>query len=174
MAGLACAGHGTLTEPAVGFSILDILANINSQFCGCTHVYGSIHINMEGHSISRTLDTNDFNMFYYLEHITGGFSLVGIPETTQIIFPNLRVIQGNELIERDYAVVMRDVNAGQIVLPNLTEISQGSVLVEHSSNRPLCNWVSVNWPEIIDDGDIINPLIGNCRTEGNIGGIWTL
>jgi hypothetical protein len=121
---------------------------------------------MEGLSIPRTLDENDFNMLYYLEHITGAFSLVGIPETTRIILPNLRVIQGKELIESRYAVLMRDVNAGQIILPNLTEISHGSVLVEHSSNRPLCNWVSVNWPAIIDRGDIINPLTKKCTLKG--------
>jgi hypothetical protein len=158
----------TSTEVALGTSVQDILANVHSQFCGCTRIYGNIHINMEGLSLSRTLDENDFNMLYYLEHITGAFSLVGIPETTRIILPNLRVIQGKELNGSSHAVVIRNVNTGQMILPNLVEISQGSVLVEQSSNRPLCNWASVNWPAIIDHGDIINPVTGNCNPEGII------
>jgi hypothetical protein len=162
---VVCVGH-TPTEVAIGLTVLDVLADLRSQFCGCTRVYGNIHINMMGLSISRNLDENDFNMLYYLEQITGSLSLVGIPETTRIILPNLQVIQGKELIERGHSVVIRDVNVGQIILPNLAEISQGNVLVEHSSNRPLCNWASVNWLDILDNGNIINPLARNCIPEG--------
>lgn len=165
LAGVACVGH-SLTEIAMGSTVGEILGNLSAQFCGCTHVYGNIGISMEGLSVNRMLDENDFNVFYYLEQITGAFSLNGIPETTKIILPNLRIVRGHELLEGSYAMIMRNVDVSQIILPNLTEISQGSVFVEHSSSKPICNWASVNWPAIIDNGDITNPFIRNCRLEG--------
>ena len=122
---------------------------------------------MEGLTRDRNLDEDDFNFLYHLEQISGALLLNRIPVTTSIILPNLRIIRGQQLLEKSYAMIVRGVGTVSIILPELHEISRGSVLVDQSSDNPLCNWITVNWHDIIDNGNITNSILQFCRFEGN-------
>lgn len=155
LADVACAGQDSV-EFTIGSTVEEILGNLSAQFCGCTHVYGNIRISMEGLSTDRILNETDFSLFYHLEQISGAFFLEGIVETTRIILPNLRIIRGQELELGNYSVVLRNVSVHEIILPKLTEVSQGSVLIEQPFNYPICNWAQVEWLDIIDNGGIVH------------------
>lgn len=170
LVGVACPGlQLTVNEFIDFFAIDEILEALETRLCGCVHVDGNIDINMEGLTSNRILNETDFNFFYHLEQISGALFLNEIPETTRIILPNLRIIRGQQLLEGSYAMIMRNVNAYQVVLPKLTEISQGSVLVEQPEDNPICNWASVNWLDIIDNGNITQSFV-NCAPESKLVG----
>lgn len=162
--GVACLGHAS-SEWAQGSTVAEILGNLALQFCGCTHVYGSICIRMRGLTMNTAsnLSENDFNFFYHLEQISGALFLDGFPETTRIILPNLRIIRGREL-NGSYAVTVRNMSVGEIIFPKLTEISRGSVLIDQPAHNALCNWAQVNWLDIIDDGIIVHSF-QNCTLK---------
>jgi hypothetical protein len=131
---------------------------------------------MEGLYVNRILNADDFSLFYHLEQISGSLFLSGIPETSQIIIPNLRIIRGLELEMNNSSILLKNLSVNEIVLPKLTEISRGNVLIEHPSDNPLynstfCSWAQVNWLDIIDDGEITIVTGGmmnsfkNCGTE---------
>ena len=129
---------------------------------------------MLGSFHNRTLDENDFNFFYHLEQISGSLLLESFPETSHIILPNLRIIRGVELEGDRHAVVLINVSiSGDIIFPKLTEISRGNVYINQPANRRIYNWGVVNWPDILDDGDIvprdgesIMSLFDNCIFQG--------
>ena len=158
---MACLGHGS--DLGIGESVEDILMGLRTQFCGCTHVYGNIRISMTG--LNGNLTENDFNFFYHLEQISGALVLNGIPETTLIILPNLRIIRGQELFgDFDSSVILRNINSGAIIFPKLTEISRGGIFVDQPVDYPLCSLALINWRDILDDGEISAPRLELCQS----------
>lgn len=160
----ACVGHAS-NEIAEGETVEEILAHLSAQFCGCTHVYGNIRIRMSGLAPGVTLNESHFEIFYHLEQISGALLIDNIPETTRIVLPNLRIIRGEELLGGLYAVAVVNSSVGAIVMPKLTEISLGNVIVE---DQPICNWALVNWPDILDNGRMTAPSFDMCVFDGNI------
>ena len=147
----------------MGESVEDILSGLRTQFCGCTHVYGNIRISMTG--LNGNLTENDFNFFYHLEQISGALVLNGIPETTLIILPNLRIIRGQELFgDFDSSVILRNINSSAIIFPKLTEISRGGIFVDQPVDYPLCSLALINWRDILDDGEISAPRLKLCQS----------
>ena len=136
-----------------GSTVPEILLNLRSRFCGCTHISGSVLINMASTpSIGRQLNATDFNFLYHVEQVSGSISLQSIPGTIRIILPNLRLIRGEELRGNRYALVVQNSTLGELILPRLTQISRGGVLFENSGG--LCNHNTVNWPDILDNGNV--------------------
>ena len=136
-----------------GSTVEEILSSLQSRFCGCTHISGSVLINMASTpSISRQLNASDFNFLYHVEQVSGSIGLQSIPATSQIILPNLHLIRGEELRGNLYALVVQNSTLGELILPNLTQISRGDVLFENSGE--LCNHNTVNWLDILDNGDV--------------------
>lgn len=118
---------------------------------------------MEGTpSIGRQLNASDFNFLYYVEQISGSINLRGIPATSQMIFPNLRLIRGEDLLGDRYALAVQNSTLGELILPKLTQISKGDVIFEDSGE--LCNHNTVNWPDILDDDNGMVSRINTCRT----------
>ena len=148
LADVPCLGHSTQFESGVlGQEILD---NLRARFCGCVLVTGNIRIDMRDRNFTRQLTTDDFNMFYHLEQVSGAVYFLGIPDTSDMIFPNLKIIRAEELEGNRFSLLVRFSNIERFILPRLTEISRGDVLFENTSK--LCNYLTVNWRDIIDGG----------------------
>ncbi len=113
------------------------------------------------------LNEHNFSMFYHLKEISGILSFDAIPATNRIIFPNLRIVRGRELLSDRYSLVLVNVDIGEFILPKLTEITVGSVLVEkRNSTRRLCNLKRVKWTDILDDGLFIDDTCTNATSDG--------
>ena len=145
-----CIGHveGSLDS---GDTAAQVFNNLRARFCGCTHVSGNIRISLLG--ASGILDENDFDIFFHLEQISGALYLDNIPVRGKILFPNLRLIRGNELEGGMYAIVIRNISVDEILFPKLTEITRGGVFVEQMNGVKLCNLLRVDWNNILDNGN---------------------
>ena len=108
-------------------------------------------------------------MFYHLEQVSGTIYFLGIPDTSDMILPNLKIIRAEELEGKRFSLLVRLSNIKRFILPRLTEISRGDVLFENTGE--LCNYLTVNWRDIIDGGgDLVeegvtcNPMtMSNCE-----------
>ena len=148
----------------------DILSNLNRQFCGCTHITGSMQISMMGHEDYTNLTEDSFNFLYHVEEISGVLRFEDIPTVERIVLPNLRIIRGEELLPtlegRGLALVLLETRIGAIVLPKLTEVTRGDVRFENTTSS-MCNYKTVNWDDIIDNGQLVEVFACNIpRQEG--------
>ena len=148
----------------------EILTNLHNQFCGCTHITGSIQISVSGHEDYTNLTEDSFNFLYHVEEISGVLRFQNIPTVERIVLPNLRIIRGDELIPkrdgRGIALVLVETHIGAIVLPNLTEVTRGDVQFENTTSS-MCNYKTVNWDDIIDNGQLVELFACNIpRPEG--------
>ena len=148
----------------------EILTNLHNQFCGCTHITGSIEICMSGHEDYTNLTEDSFNFLYHVEEISGVLRFESIPTVERIVLPNLRIIRGEELIPtlegRGIARVLFETHIGAIVMPNLTEVTRGDVRFQNTTSS-MCNYKTVNWDDIIDNGQLVELFACNIpRPEG--------
>ena len=148
----------------------EVLVNLDERFCGCTHVTGSIQIklNMFGNADYANLTEDSFNFLYHVEEISGVLRFQNIPQVSRIVLPNLRIIRGDEVITtsdgRNLALILLETRIGALVMPNLTEVTRGDVLFENTSS--MCNYKTVNWNDIIDDGQLVEILACNTPQPG--------
>ena len=170
---MTCSGHAD-----TGFQEEDttdeILSSLRSLFCGCTSIAGNIRINLNN-AASRELNETDFDLFYYLEQISGHILFVNFPATSRIILPNLRLIQGQELVGQGgdlFALALRNVNISEFIVPKLTEITRGSVqLFQDNGYRRVCSFARVKWLDIIDDPSAA-PVSDNGCTAPTLEGMY--
>ena len=125
---------------------------------------------MFGHDGYTNLTEDSFNFLYHVEEISGVLRFQNIPTVNRIVLPNLRIIRGEELIEtaegRGLALVLLNTCIGAIVLPKLTEVTRGDVRFQNTTSS-MCNYKTVNWDDIIDDGQLVELLACNIpRPEG--------
>ena len=111
-------------------------------------------------NFTRQLTADDFNMFYHLKQVSETVRFRGIPNTSDIILPNLRIIRGENLIISRYALLIQESMIERFILPSLTQISRGDVLFKNTGS--LCNYLTVNWPDIIDAGGMLEDGVGTC------------
>ena len=154
----------------------EILTNLHNQFCGCTHITGSIQICMIGLDGYTNLTEDSFNFLYHMEEISGVLWFQNIPSVERIVLPSLRIIRGEELIEtaegRGLALVLLNTRIGALVLPNLTEVTRGDVHFQNTTSS-MCNYRTVNWLDIIDNGRLDELLACNTsRHEGKGAILW--
>ena len=139
----------------------EILTNLRNQFCGCTHIIGSIQINMFGNDNYTNLTEDSFNFLYHVEEISGVLWFQNIPTVERVVLPNLRIIRGDDLIPtaegRGLALVLLETRIGAIVLPKLTEVTRGDVHFNNTTSS-MCNYKTVNWDDIIDNGQLVELL----------------
>ena len=132
----------------------EILHNLHERFCGCTHVTGSIQINMFGNADYANLTEDSFNFLYHIEEISGVLRFQNIPPVSRIVLPNLRIIRGDDLIATSgghgLALVLLETHIGSLVMPNLTEVTRGGVRFQNTNF--MCNYKTINWNDIIDNG----------------------
>ena len=142
----------------------EILNSLHNQFCGCTHVTGSIQIDMFGNDNYTNFTEDSFNFLYHVEQISGVLRLQNIPTVECIVLPNLRIIRGEKLIPtaegRGLALVLLNTRIGAIVLPNLTEVTRGDVRFQNTTSS-MCNYKTVNWNDIIDNGQLVEFMACN-------------
>ena len=155
---------------APGVTVEEILTNLHNQFCGCTHVIGSIQISMIGHEDYTNLTEDSFNFLYHVEEISGVLRFENIPTVECIALPKLRIIRGEELMPtregRGIALMLLETHIGAIVLPNLTEVTRGDVQFQNTTSS-MCNYKTVNWDDIIDNGQLVELFACNIpRPEG--------
>ena len=112
----------------------------------------------------RQLNASDFNFLYHVEQISGAVSLRSIPDTSRIILPNLYLIRGEELLGDRYALVVLNSSIGELILPRLTQIKEGTVQFLDSGD--LCNQNTVNWRDIVDGGNVSNINVNTCLNPG--------
>ena len=169
LADTVCVGYSIDTF-APGETVEEILNSLHNQFCGCTHVTGSIEIDMFGNDNYTNLTEDSFNFLYHVEDISGVVRFQNIPTVERIVLPNLRMIRGDDLIEtaegRGLALVLLNTRIGAIVLPKLTEVTQGDVKFQ-STTSSMCNYRTVKWNDIIDNGQL-NELLA-CNTSRHEG-----
>ena len=124
---------------------------------------------MSGHDYTN-LTEDSFNFLYHVEEISGVLRFQNIPTVERIVLPNLHIIRGEELIAtaegRGLALVLLNTRIGAIVLPKLTEITQGDVRLENTTSS-MCNYKTVNWNDIIDNGRLDDVLA--CNTSQSEG-----
>lgn len=150
-----------------GETVAEVLAGLYDRFCGCVYVSGGIFISMQNTS-ARQLNADDFNMFYHLEQVNGAVRFLGIPNTTEIVIPNLRIIRGEELVANQFSLLVQDSVIGRFLLPRLTQITRGNVLFQNTGL--LCNYLTVLWTDIIDGSGQLIDEVGTCRSlvEANL------
>ena len=155
-----CVGYAT-DFFAPGDTVEEILTNLRNQFLCCTHITGSIQINMFGHAGYTNLTEDSFNFLYHVEEISGVLRFQNIPTVERIVLPKLRIIRGDDLIPtdegRNLALILLETRIGAIVLPKLTEVTRGDVYFQNTTSS-MCNYRTVNWDDIIDDGELVELL----------------
>ena len=125
---------------------------------------------MFGHDGYTNLTEDSFNSLYHVKEISGVLRFQNIPTVNHIVLPNLRIVRGEELIEtaerRGLALVLLNTRIGAIVLPKLTEVTQGDVHFQNTTTS-MCNYRTVNWNDIIDNGRLDELLACNAsQSEG--------
>ena len=155
-----CVGYAT-DFFAPGDTVEEILTNLHNQFCGCTHITGSIQIGMFGNADYTNLTEDSFNFLYHVEEISGVLRFQYIPTVERVVVPNLRIVRGDDLIPtadgRGLALVLLETRIGAIVLPKLTEVTRGDVYFQNTTSS-MCNYKTVNWDDIIDNGRLVELL----------------
>ena len=166
-----CTGYAS-NELGGGDSAEAALAEINSRFCGCTHVTGNIQLDLRNVALYPS-DEDFFNAFYHLEVLEGFLRLEHIPPVDHLILPNLRLVRGKELLPTaegyKLAIMLSDSLIGELVLPQLREVSRGDVMFR-DTGPVMCNYKSVNWNDIIDGGELVE-IGSTCDVIGG-GGCW--
>ena len=145
---------------ASGDSAQEILDELHDQFCGCTHITGSIQIDLQLSTTEvdpPTLTEDDFNFLYFVEEISGVLRFQNISTVDRIVLPNLIIIRGDEQVptsEGDRLVlIVRNTVIGELIMPQLREISDGDILFENTGD--LCNYKTVNWNDILNNGRLV-------------------
>ena len=136
-----------------------VLATLNSRFCGCTYITGSLSIQLTPGPSSLTEDS--FNALYYLKEISGSLYLRDIPQVANITLPNLHIIRGQSTFNSangPVALVVENSYIGSLNLPNLTEISYGGAAFV--STNGMCGFLNVNWNDIFNNGQLDYTMSG--------------
>ena len=154
----ACAGDA-IGVTVRGSSNDQVLATLNSRFCGCTYITGSLTIQLTPGPSSLTEDS--FNALYYLKEISGSLQFSDIPQVASITLPNLRIIRGQSTLTSDngpVALVVENSYIGSLNLPHLTEISYGGAAFV--STNGMCGFINVNWNDILNNGQLDYSMSG--------------
>ena len=140
-----------------GSTAADTLHSLHSLFCGCKFIKTSFSFSLLKNN-SQIFKEKDFNIFYHLREIGNSFYLNNVNMNgDRIIFPNLRIIHGKYIfLVDDYkvAILVKEVNASELILPRLTEISRGGVDI-HRKSWQLTNLRRVLWNDIVDQTQFV-------------------
>ena len=142
-----------------GSSNDQVLATLNSRFCGCTYITGSLSIQLTLGPSSLTEDS--FNALYYVKEISGSLQFLNIPQVASITLPNLRIIRGQSThtsANGPVALVVENSYIGSLNLHNLTEISYGGATFV--STNGMCDFLNVNWNDILNNGQLDYSMSG--------------
>ena len=146
-----CLGHSTnRVSQSQGGTVSSILQNAYEQFCGCRYIQDNIVIKTASNLVdaNQPLVEANFSFLYYVKEISGYLEFNNIPSIERLSLPNLIIIRGENLRSGRYSLLVSG-KIENLYMPNLTEISQGDVILGSSSlNSYLCNTRSINWTDI--------------------------
>ncbi|KAM4718311.1 melanoma receptor tyrosine-protein kinase-like isoform 2-T2 [Anableps anableps] len=140
---------------------LTLLGTREYHYRNMEKMYSNCNVVLENLEITYTQEHQDLSFLQSIQEV-GGYVLIAMNEVATIPLVNLRLIRGQNLYERQYALlVMSNYNKNisspmvvytgglkQLQLSNLTEILSGGVKVSH--NPLLCNMETINWWDIVD------------------------
>ena len=156
--GTICEGH------PINKSLADVddLREIQDQFKGCTHVNGSMIINLDDEP--NGLMNGDFEFLSRLESISGVLVFENLILVEQIVIPNLQRIEGNELIAGTTASLrVSNVFDGDIIFPNLTRIERGDAYFNITND--MCGYRGIDWTRILVNGRLVNHSSTDCISK---------
>ena len=137
---------------------VDDLRNVQEQFKGCSHINGSIIINLEN---EQNLTNEDFEFLSCLESISGVLSFENLFLAEQIVIPNLRRIEGNGLNPSITASLrISNVTDGDVIFPNLTRITRGNAYFNVTND--MCGYLGINWSMILVNGELVDDSAASC------------
>ena len=144
-----CTGWSANRFPS-GSTTSQRLADLRRHFSGCKVVDGSINIALP--DPASVLEDSAFDFLCHLKEITG---LLRVINVTMLHFdlPNLILIRGRHLTLSGNALEMQTSSMDSF-LGNLREISKGHMSIHDSQ---WCGHMSVNWADILEDGQLITP-----------------
>ena len=136
-----------------GNTAADTVENLRSLFCGCKFITRGVSINLlDGNS--QIFGEEDFNVFFHLQEIRNVLYLNNVNVNGgRIIFPNLRIIRGESFFRLNGEVIalrVNNVNASELIMPRLTEITTGGVAIINNPQQALLNVRQVLWSDIVD------------------------
>ena len=121
---------------------------LKNRYTNCTIVNGNLELRWIPDERSENFD------FSFLQHIreVSGYVLIAHVYVKQIIFPSLQIIKGqtlfkSNLVNDELSLVVMKSKLCNLEIPNLTEISNGSVWIQN--NIDLYNIQTFKWDEII-------------------------
>ena len=163
-----CMGH-SINNFAPGSTIRGVLDELHATFTNCTHIVGNIQIDLSsGEQTPPMLSEDDFSFLHSVEYISGVLRFQNIPAVPRVILPNLRLIRGEESVStsngHEFVLIISNVEIGALLLPELREISRGDVLFHNSGG--LCNYKTVNWLDILSDGELVEQNACNLLPDG--------
>ena len=141
-----------------GSTTAEVLAQLNSRFCGCTYITGSLSIQL---STGTALTEDSFNSLYYLKELSGSLQLSTIPSMSTITLPHLRIIRGQDTFSSSggpVSLLVYGFTNGFLNLPSLTEISNGRAVFISTSGT--CGFLNVLWTDILSNGGLDYSMSG--------------
>ncbi|CAD6199663.1 unnamed protein product, partial [Caenorhabditis auriculariae] len=136
--------------------------SVQGQLTSCTVVEGSFVIALIRNDTSQPLA---YPRFEHLREITGSllvFDATGLRNLSSI-FPNLRVIGGQHLIQHYALIVYQNNHLEELGLDKLTLIRNGGVRI--TGNRLLCHANSIDWKHIV--GSKLNDVMVDNAVEAS-------
>ena len=96
----------------------------------------------------------------------------------RIIFPNLRIIRGEKYFNLSGDLItfrVNNVNASELVLPRLTEITFGGVVIIDNPRQALLNLRQILWSDIVDiNRFVVWMSTAKMRPNGGSLRLWIL
>ncbi|KFB41076.1 hypothetical protein ZHAS_00008531 [Anopheles sinensis] len=139
---------GTNLRLSVPSNLEDHYKNLRDRYTNCTFVDGNLEI---------TRIPNGAYDFSFLQHIreVTGYVLVSYVEVPHVVLPRLQVIRGRTLFKLNtwgpgFGLLVGFSRMKTFELPALRDILSGSVGILY--NEELCHVETINWDEIISDG----------------------
>eukprot|EP00731_Ephydatia_muelleri_P019538 Em0012g363a len=150
----------------LGSTTAEVLALLNSRFCGCTYITGSLNIQL---STGTALTEDSFNSLYYLKELSGSLQFSTIPSMSTITLPHLRIIRGQDTFSSSGGPVSLLVNGftnGFLNLPSLTEISNGKAVFVSTSGT--CGFLTVLWTDIFLSNGGLDYSMSGCASPSSV------
>ncbi|PIC41158.1 hypothetical protein B9Z55_008677 [Caenorhabditis nigoni] len=114
----------------------------------------------------KTLEQSDYPIFPNLREVTGTFLVFETKGLVDlgIMFPNLRVIGGQTLVQHFALIIYRNHQLEAINLPKLSVVRNGGIRVQ--DNKWCCHVTSIDWKSLIQSA--INDVVVDDAAEWSV------
>ncbi|CAO4368428.1 unnamed protein product [Caenorhabditis nigoni] len=114
----------------------------------------------------KTLEQSDYPIFPNLREVTGTFLVFETKGLVDlgVMFPNLRVIGGQTLVQHFALIIYRNHQLEAINLPKLSVVRNGGIRVQ--DNKWCCHVTSIDWKSLIQSA--INDVVVDDAAEWSV------